>query len=996
MIDQILTNWIAGSDSWQTAMEFELSKDRIADYPFLKRPDDFYIALIGQMFEAVNNDDIVGVSLPALVAVAKGLDVFSNEKSKAEFGGINVAINAVYVASLFYIADFPAISGFLVRNIAINDLSSDAQKFALSFLKRRLWKGDPVQSKLEEYLLEGKPTAIASVISELLMLSKTHQNDDPERFLEYRLCAKLVQTLENRSIWFNLRDRMANDQIKKLSERYYRDFNPIWSYFPSQMEAIKSGILKESGTYTLQMPTSAGKTAISELIIYHFAKNFSGKILFLAPFRALASELKGGFCNRLETMGIKCRAAYGGYIPTGEDKNSIEDVDLLIATPEKFISLDFGNEDIAAQFKLVICDEGHLLDDENRGMSYELLLSRLSSGLDSHNRKILFMSAIIPNIQDIHHWLGGDANSLVKSDYRPSEIRYGFLKKEGKIGFRLHMNPTRKPPYGFFVSKFLTFKDDLSFTNPKTKRPNRIKINSKSLASAAGLKCLAAGTVGIFTTQKNDVRQICESILDLSAKLDLPRPYDYCDTKYITELTEYSDHCFGVNYLLSVCLRNGFAFHHGDLIQEVREKIEGGIRQNAIHLIVCTNTLGEGVNLPISTLVIHTIKRFNPVKGYKENIVFRDLKNIAGRAGRAGTSSKGTIIAINEKEFSDIENIIQDKHVEPVVGHLSRITSLLEKALRSQLIELSNDLLNAQSEEFKAWLDEIDKSVADLLDIKTEDVEADSSTLARGLCSKTYAFAQASDEEKVVIENLFKLRLEYLNQHFGSKLALIREAGCPPRLLLEIETLIGEPNLTELVDLVSPEDAFDHIFSIVVQLEKFKHAFAVYVGRSKVGLTSELIASICKCWISGHWFEKIEDETGLSIAEILGIYSGLIGFDLLTLIKAVTVVYSDLANRDRIQLPDGLISLPLYLEFGVPNCTSKILTELGIGDRSAINEIGKWIIEKYGDISENRKIKSILKQEKEEILKHLLGKIPSLSSDKAKRELERFRPIEEE
>ena len=48
---------------------------------------------------------------------------------------------------------------------------------------------------------------------------------------------------------------------------------PIWSFFPSQKKAIAGGLLNGE-TYSLQMPTSSGKTSISELIIYdEFQKN---------------------------------------------------------------------------------------------------------------------------------------------------------------------------------------------------------------------------------------------------------------------------------------------------------------------------------------------------------------------------------------------------------------------------------------------------------------------------------------------------------------------------------------------------------------------------------------------------------------------------------------------------------------------------------------------------------------------------------------------------
>jgi helicase len=270
-------------------------------------------------------------------------------------------------------------------------------------------------------------------------------------------------------------------------------------FFPSQKLAIQKGILSGE-TCSLQMPTSSGKTSISELIIYdEFKKNKNCRILYLAPYRALASELKQSLAPDVGVLGISSKTIFGGNLPTIEERTSIAEVNLLISTPEKFMAVEDIFPGISEQFTTVICDEGHLLDDESRGLSYELLLSRLK-GNSENKKRFIFISAIIPNISIVNSWLGGSDDSLISSNYRPTELEYAFLKPMERIrGYYLDVNPHKHRPNNYQLYKYL-FDDELEFTdeNGKTR-----KINSKkSLSVAAALKATKSGTVALFAPTK--------------------------------------------------------------------------------------------------------------------------------------------------------------------------------------------------------------------------------------------------------------------------------------------------------------------------------------------------------------------------------------------------------------------------------------------------------------------------------------------------------------
>ena len=97
-------------------------------------------------------------------------------------------------------------------------------------------------------------------------------------------------------------------------------------------------------------------------------------------------------------------------------------------------------------------------------------------------------------------------------------------------------------------------------------------------------------------------------------------------------------------------LAAGAVLDHGDIPQETREVVEGLIRQGAVKLVICTNTLAEGVNLPIRTPALDGVQRRRKA-GPPQNLLIRDIKNLVGRAGRAGVTTKGLVICANEHQW---------------------------------------------------------------------------------------------------------------------------------------------------------------------------------------------------------------------------------------------------------------------------------------------------------------------------------------------------------
>ena len=64
---------------------------------------------------------------------------------------------------------------------------------------------------------------------------------------------------------------------------------------------------------------------------------------------------------------------------------------------------------------LIIFDEGHLFDDNNRGITYELLISTIKSYMKDKVQKIL-ISAVIPNAEQVNGWLTDERGVVIKNN----------------------------------------------------------------------------------------------------------------------------------------------------------------------------------------------------------------------------------------------------------------------------------------------------------------------------------------------------------------------------------------------------------------------------------------------------------------------------------------------------------------------------------------------------------------------------------------------------
>lgn len=159
--------------------------------------------------------------------------------------------------------------------------------------------------------------------------------------------------------------------------------------------------------------------------------NSETKVLYLAPFRSLAIEIEQTLSKTFDPLGFPVSHLYGGFRLSRSDTQLAESSSITIATPEKTRAMLRASPELISQIGLIIVDEGHLIGANERYVKNELFLDHLRVLSSRNNSRILMLSAVLPNADDISNWLTTNPDNVARSNWKPSSERFGILQWQG-------------------------------------------------------------------------------------------------------------------------------------------------------------------------------------------------------------------------------------------------------------------------------------------------------------------------------------------------------------------------------------------------------------------------------------------------------------------------------------------------------------------------------------------------------------------------------------
>ncbi len=954
-----LVTWISDAEALQHLREFKVAQVPLALGYQVTRVADLYLALVGELFVAMRNNQ---TSTTDWSRLGNAFAQFTLKRRTEEMAtvGIGLKDSLLYSSAAFYLGGFSA-SAYLTLLNHQNLILSQNERACFELMAKPREIRSNIGIALLGALREGNLPVIEEIKDGLAADAARALQAGPTEWIPLRLLERLVEKFSKTNLRAVLPDG-ANEFWTPLVASFLERKPPTWDFFPSQIQAIRNDLLFSNRTFSLQMPTGAGKTAICETLLYshlHGAEN--NVAVMLVPLRSLAAELRYSVVRRLADMGLPAKCAYGGTVPSGDEARGLDNIRALVATPEMLSAILSVNSELFQKISLVICDEGHLLDAPSRGVSLELLLARMKAR-ETGPPRFVFVSAIVPNIEEINSWLGGANETVIKSVYRPSLAEFARLRKMGagpSAPIDLEMHPHEHPPISFRIQNFLT-RDDFKYLNPATGHYRTYGFNGVNVkAIAAARKTLPMGAAVVFAANKRGNQGaigLAEELLSqLRQPLSLPQPIDFARQGAIASMGQYLELEYGAQWIGTQTVRSGAILHHGDIPQETREVFEEALRENEFLFAICTSTLAEGVNLPIRTLVLYSVQRVG-VGGVREDLLTRDIKNLVGRAGRAGATTKGLVICANEQQWQLIAPVARQAAGEPVVGALRKLIQNVRRELALRRQEATNDFLENDPDVY-SLVDGIDST---LLDLTTEEIGPERLIeLATGLADHTFASQEEDTGSRALLRSVFALRAQRMNElKAEGRLIWIKETGARPRMLYSVENdLLPIRERWDDIENVSEPETLNPFLDWAWQLPEIgalvRETYQLDHDDPIEPQRQSLYTAVLQ-WIRGNNFKEISNGANLSVDDMLGVYSRLISFGLQTIIEQAVALLEKLLLARGELLSVAVLELPENMRFGASDKNSCLLASWGIHHRRAYVSLGRSL-NNAGVVTQNRR-----------------------------------------
>lgn len=482
-------------------------------------------------------------------------------------------------------------------------------------------------------------------ISNLLQLLKTKIYISEKRNIKNLVCESIGNL---NGIWKKYLKLLASDYYDKSSVKDDEQKHSIYELWISQINAINQGILKKDESFVIQMPTSAGKTFIAELFILNkLAKEPQKHIIYISPYKALSTEKESDLGDRLEKLGYSVSVLPGSYEMDFffQDLFPVE-TDVLIATPEKVDLLLRTNKEYFSNVSSIIVDEGHLIgDDGTRGVLLEFLIIRLKILYPEIH--YLFISAVMSeeNSQELACWLSNNDSHVITSSFN-GEIWEPTQKLIGRFDWNVFDNHN-----GGRITYDKIFIGDGSNQHPfiqnylsKNLNDFLLKDETKAAITAAlAYKMSEKGQTLVFCGTVRDVASVYKRLKNLCFQFQS----EHLPCNHDTASYYYAKDYFGKDADITQLFSYGIGIHYGKLPKQIRKSVEQDYKSGKMKILVCTNTIGQGLNFPIKNLIIHSTSYGH---GFGD-LSIKDFWNIVGRAGRAEKETEGQILYVINKPY---------------------------------------------------------------------------------------------------------------------------------------------------------------------------------------------------------------------------------------------------------------------------------------------------------------------------------------------------------
>lgn len=798
-----------------------------------------------------------------------------------------------------------------------------------------------------EHCFSGQAELLESanaVLEDAMIISESGSN--PAFWWLARLLKLMVNDYGRASLWQSVPPFFGSDGAIQV-ENYVRllafSKPPVIELWQSQIASLQLALNPANHGGVINLRTSAGKTRVAELAILQTLKaDPSAKVLYLAPFRSLAFELERTFNKVLYPLGYTISHLYGGSRFSGVDRELVNEAHITIATPEKAKAMLRAAPELFESVKLIVVDEGHLLGANERYVRNELFLEHLRLLVRQRSARMLLLSAVLPNADELACWIGGESSAVAISRWKPSGERFGLLRWS-KSGVKIEWKG-EKP---CFNPHFVEFKEIV-----EGKKQRRFPRTKPEAVAATAVRLAELGPVLIFAGQAQWVLSMAKGVL-LALGNDAPaHPWPETEWKIFEAVCKEE---LGDDSIELQAARVGVICHSNKLPHHVRISVEKLMAKHPPLIIVATTTLGQGVNIGISSVIVSTT-----FIGAKLQISKRDFWNICGRAGRAFVDGEGKVLfAIDctrtarqvrhdeaiAKGYFDISHFDQVESgllfIVRILGKLAAEAGVSFDIFLELVANNSFESLGEKKEDVPAILDLIDDQLLALhVAYKGSDDSAAVADWVDDAFQQSFAAIQERSRVKsgqdAQLMNFLKARTTGVLRKVPSPEArrAVVASGLP--LSVGVVAFNQLDAFREMVDrYLNADPNGEPLGRLVQEFESWARKNAKTITEDMPD--QELLDKVRPQWLRGAALHKIVETCGEECGDIC---ADLYGYQLPWLFHSIAQKLDKLTEENRVET---LCKAGLLVELGLPTEAAAKVFLAGVRSRTAAVELGAFV-----------------------------------------------------
>lgn len=462
--------------------------------------------------------------------------------------------------------------------------------------------------------------------------------------------------------------------ISQPVKNFYERVADMAHQWPFELDTFqKQAILKleDHNHVFVAAHTSAGKTVVAEYAIA-LSKKHMTKTIYTSPIKALSNQKYRDFKQTFDgDVGL-----ITGDIQIDSTANC------LIMTTEILRSMLYCGSDVTRDLEYVIFDEVHYLTDAERGHVWEEVLILLPDHVC-----IVMLSATVPNTLEFANWVGKTKRKkvyVISTPKRPVPLQHWLYTGNGgksKDDIFLVVDENGKfLSEGYEKAKSTKVARQKDFTKNFGSKTSTYMNPKQEQTMWVGLidhlKRREQLPVVAFTLSRNRCDSNAEALksCDLTnarEKFKIHSFFQLCLQKLKSEDRELPQ-----VKTIQDCLERGIGIHHSGILPILKEIVEMCFQCGLVKLLFATETfaMGEfssfislnvdnltqlifltGVNMPARTVIFDSTQKFDGKQS--RNLEPAEYTQMAGRAGRRGLDTTGTVIILCKTNIPDSETL---------------------------------------------------------------------------------------------------------------------------------------------------------------------------------------------------------------------------------------------------------------------------------------------------------------------------------------------------